>query len=74
VKSIVFDVNETLLDLRGMRPRFEEAFGSSDLLEPTMGGLPPAGKVSVGVARELTCCTLRNASGGRWQNAMCPTR
>lgn len=34
MKTIVFDVNETLLDLASMRPRFEEAFGSSDLVGP----------------------------------------
>ncbi|MDJ0960574.1 MAG: haloacid dehalogenase type II [Acidimicrobiia bacterium] len=32
MRTIVFDVNETLLDLRSMGPRFEEAFGSSELL------------------------------------------
>jgi 2-haloacid dehalogenase len=35
----VFDVNETLLDLRGMQPRFEAVFGSTDLLVPWFGQL-----------------------------------
>ena len=39
MKTIVFDVNETLLDLRAMRPRFEAAFGSTDLLAPWFGQL-----------------------------------
>ncbi len=39
MKAIVFDVNETLLDLRAMRPRFEAAFGSADLLGPWFGQL-----------------------------------
>ncbi len=39
MKTIVFDVNETLLDLRGMRPRFDEAFGASDLLPAWFGQL-----------------------------------
>lgn len=39
MKTIVFDVNETLLDLRAMAPRFEEAFGSTDLLAPWFGQL-----------------------------------
>lgn len=29
---IFFDVNETLLDLAGLRPRFEEVFGSADAM------------------------------------------
>ena len=39
MKSIVFDVNETLLDLRGLRPRFEEALGSFDLIPAWFGQL-----------------------------------
>lgn len=39
MKAIVFDVNETLLDLRAMEPLFEEAFGSTDLLAPWFGQL-----------------------------------
>jgi 2-haloacid dehalogenase len=39
VKTIVFDVNETLLDLRAMRPRFEDALGSADLVGPWFGQL-----------------------------------
>ena len=39
MKTIVFDVNETLLDLRAMRPRFEAAFGSTDLLATWFGQL-----------------------------------
>jgi 2-haloacid dehalogenase len=34
MRTIVFDVNETLLDLRGLNPRFEAAFGSTDLVGP----------------------------------------
>ena len=32
MKTIVFDVNETLLDLGAMGPRFDAVFGSTDLL------------------------------------------
>jgi 2-haloacid dehalogenase len=39
MKTIVFDVNETLLDLQAMRPRFEAAFGSTDLLATWFGQL-----------------------------------
>ena len=39
MRTIVFDVNETLLDLRAMRPRFEAVFGSSDLLATWFGQL-----------------------------------
>lgn len=39
MKTIVFDVNETLLDLQAMRPRFNAALGSSDLLVPWFGQL-----------------------------------
>jgi len=39
MKTIVFDVNETLLDLRSMRPYFEAAFGSTELLAPWFGQL-----------------------------------
>ncbi|MBG7605952.1 MAG: haloacid dehalogenase type II [Actinobacteria bacterium] len=39
MKTIVFDVNETLLDLRAMQPRFDAAFGSTDLLAPWFGQL-----------------------------------
>jgi len=39
MRTIVFDVNETLLDLRAMRPRFEDALGSTDLLAPWFGQL-----------------------------------
>jgi 2-haloacid dehalogenase len=39
MKTIVFDVNETLLDLQAMRPRFDAAFGSTDLLTPWFGQL-----------------------------------
>jgi len=35
----VFDVNETLLDLRGMLSRFDEAFGATDLLPAWFGQL-----------------------------------
>lgn len=37
--TIVFDVNETLLDLRGMRPSFEARFGSTELIAPWFGQL-----------------------------------
>ena len=37
MKTIVFDVNETLLDLRALRPRFESAFGTAELLTPWFG-------------------------------------
>jgi 2-haloacid dehalogenase len=39
MKTIVFDVNETLLDLRAMRERFEAVFGSTDLLAVWFGQL-----------------------------------
>ena len=39
MRTIVFDVNETLLDLRAMGPRFEATFGSTDLLGPWFGQL-----------------------------------
>lgn len=39
MKTIVFDVNETLLDLRAMQPRFETALGSADLLGSWFGQL-----------------------------------
>jgi 2-haloacid dehalogenase len=39
MKTIVFDVNETLLDLKALRPRFDAAFGSTDLLTPWFGQL-----------------------------------
>lgn len=39
MRTIVFDVNETLLDLRAMRPRFDETLGSTDLLAPWFGQL-----------------------------------
>ena len=39
MRTIVFDVNETLLDLRAMRTRFNAAFGSPDLLAPWFGQL-----------------------------------
>jgi 2-haloacid dehalogenase len=39
VRTIVFDVNETLLDLRAMRPRFEEALGSIELVGAWFGQL-----------------------------------
>jgi len=39
VKTIVFDVNETLLDLRAIRPRFEDALGSADLIGAWFGQL-----------------------------------
>ena len=39
MKTIVFDVNETLLDLQAMRPRFDVAFGSADLLAARFGQL-----------------------------------
>lgn len=35
----MFDVNETLLDLRAMQPRFETALGSADLLGSWFGQL-----------------------------------
>ena len=35
----MFDVNETLLDLRALRPRFEAVFGSTELLAPWFGQL-----------------------------------
>ena len=35
----MFDVNETLLDLRGMLSRFDEAFGATDLLPAWFGQL-----------------------------------
>ena len=31
-RVIVFDVNETLLDLRALRPQFERVFGDGDVL------------------------------------------
>lgn len=31
-RVLIFDVNETLLDLSAVRPRFSEAFGSADLM------------------------------------------
>ena len=37
MRTIVFDVNETLLDLRAMKPRFEEVLGSADLLGAWFG-------------------------------------
>jgi 2-haloacid dehalogenase len=39
MKTIVFDVNETLLDLQAMRPRFDAVFGSTDLLAAWFGQL-----------------------------------
>ena len=39
MKTIVFDVNETLLDLQAMRPRFDAAFESADLLAAWFGQL-----------------------------------
>jgi 2-haloacid dehalogenase len=39
MKTIVFDVNETLLDLQAMRPRFDATFGSADLLAAWFGQL-----------------------------------
>jgi 2-haloacid dehalogenase len=39
MRAIVFDVNETLLDLRAMRPRFEEVLGSTGLLGAWFGQL-----------------------------------
>ena len=39
MRTIVFDVNETLLDLRALRPRFEGALGSTELLGPWFGQL-----------------------------------
>jgi 2-haloacid dehalogenase len=39
MRTIVFDVNETLLDLRAMRPRFEETLGSTELLPAWFGQL-----------------------------------
>ncbi len=39
MRTIVFDVNETLLDLRAMRLRFDDVFGSSELLGPWFGQL-----------------------------------
>lgn len=35
--TIVFDVNETLLDLRALRPRFETAFGDGNVLHEWFG-------------------------------------
>lgn len=37
--TIVFDVNETLLDLRAMQPGFTSVFGSADLVGPWFGQL-----------------------------------
>lgn len=34
MRTIVFDVNETLLDLGALRPRFEKILGSTELLAP----------------------------------------
>jgi len=39
MKTLVFDVNETLLDLQAMRPRFDAVFGSTDLLAAWFGQL-----------------------------------
>jgi 2-haloacid dehalogenase len=39
VKTILFDVNETLLDLAGLRPRFRKAFGSDELVASWFGQL-----------------------------------
>jgi 2-haloacid dehalogenase len=39
MQTIVFDVNETLLDLRAMAAGFQSTFGSSDLLAPWFGQL-----------------------------------
>jgi 2-haloacid dehalogenase len=39
MRTIVFDVNETLLDLQAMHPGFDAAFGSPDLIAPWFGQL-----------------------------------
>ena len=39
MKTILFDVNETLLDLAGLRPRFRTTFGSDELVAPWFGQL-----------------------------------
>lgn len=39
MRTVVFDVNETLLDLRALEPRFKAALGSTDLLTPWFGQL-----------------------------------
>ncbi len=48
---IVFDVNETLLDLRALRPRFEQALGSSDLLGEWFARMLHGSLVSNHIAR-----------------------
>ena len=64
-RVIVFDVNETLLDLRALKPQFERVFGDGDVLYQWFGQVLQSALLTRG-DRTLRATSARS-DGRRWR-------